>query len=40
MLFTDAKAEPGRKHVYRVCAVNTVGLKSEPSAEAVAGGSR
>jgi pimeloyl-ACP methyl ester carboxylesterase len=36
--FTDAKAEPGRTHTYRVIAVNTVGLKSLPSAESVAGG--
>jgi pimeloyl-ACP methyl ester carboxylesterase len=34
MHFTDAKADPSRKHVYRVIAVNTVGLKSAPSAEA------
>jgi hypothetical protein len=33
LAFTDAKAEPGKKHKYRVIAVNTVGLKSEPSAE-------
>ena len=33
MLFIDAKPEPGKKHVYRVSAVNTVGLKSKPSAE-------
>jgi hypothetical protein len=31
LAFTDAKAEPGKKHKYRVIAVNTVGLKSEPS---------
>lgn len=29
MRFTDRTAEPGRKHVYRVIAVNTVGLRSE-----------
>ena len=29
MQFTDSKAEPGKKHTYRVVAVNTVGLKSE-----------
>jgi len=29
--FTDSKAEPGKKHVYRVIAVNTLGLKSKPS---------
>jgi hypothetical protein len=34
MQFTDAKAEPGKKHTYRVIAVNTAGLKSKPSAEA------
>src|SRR5204863_179949 len=30
------KAEPDKKHTYRVIAVNTVGLKSKPSADAVA----
>ena len=34
MQFTDTKAEPGKKHTYRVIAVNTVGLKSKPSADA------
>lgn len=34
MQFLDTKAEPGRKHSYRVIAVNTVGLRSKPSAEA------
>jgi hypothetical protein len=34
LAYTDATAEPGRRHVYRVIAVNTVGLKSAPSAEA------
>jgi pimeloyl-ACP methyl ester carboxylesterase len=34
--FTDTKTEPGKKHVYRVIAVNTVGLKSRSSAEASA----
>ena len=33
MRYTDAKAEG--KHVYRVVAVNSVGLKSKPSADAV-----
>ena len=33
MQFTDAQAEPGKKHTYRVIAVNTAGLKSKPSAE-------
>jgi len=36
MRFTDTKAVPGRKHFYRVTAVNTVGLKSKPSADSVA----
>ena len=41
MHFTDTKAEPGRKHTYRVIAVNTVGLKSKPTADSVvAGGNR
>ena len=34
MQFTDARAEPGKKHAYRVIAVNTVGSKSKPSPEA------
>jgi hypothetical protein len=34
--FTDNKAEHGTKHAYRVITVNTVGLKSKPSAESVA----
>lgn len=33
MTFTDAKPEGGKKHVYRVIAVNTAGLKSKPSGE-------
>lgn len=33
--FTDSKAEPDRKYTYRVIAVNTVGLKSEPSAQSI-----
>ncbi|MEO8497172.1 MAG: fibronectin type III domain-containing protein [Planctomycetota bacterium] len=37
--FTDTKAEPGTKHTYRVMAVNTVGLKSTPPAEAAVPGS-
>jgi hypothetical protein len=36
MQFTDTKADPGKRHAYRVIAVNTVGLKSERSAEATA----
>lgn len=35
MRYVDTKAEPGAKHSYRVIAVNTVDLKSTPSAEAV-----
>lgn len=31
MKFTDTKFEAGKKHEYRVIAVNTVGLKSNPS---------
>lgn len=37
MQFTDTKADPTRKHTYRVIAVNTVGLKSKPSAHATPG---
>lgn len=33
--YTDATAEPGKKHVYRVIAINTVGLSSTPSAPAM-----
>lgn len=32
--YTDAKAEPGKKYVYRVMSVNTAGLKSAASAPA------
>jgi hypothetical protein len=35
MQFTDKKAEVGKKHAYRVVSVNTAGLKSKPSAEAI-----
>jgi hypothetical protein len=38
--FTDNRAEPGKTHSYRVIAVNTVGLKSKPSTESVAGSPR
>ena len=38
MHFTDTRAESGRKHTYRVIAVNTVGLKSKPTADSVAAG--
>jgi pimeloyl-ACP methyl ester carboxylesterase len=34
MAFTDTKQEAGKRHVYRVIAVNTAGAKSEPSAAA------
>ncbi len=32
--FTDTTADPAKKHEYRVRAINTAGLKSEPSAAA------
>ncbi|QDU28579.1 hypothetical protein ETAA8_36820 [Anatilimnocola aggregata] len=32
--FSDSTAKPGNKHTYRVIAVNTLGLKSSPSADA------
>jgi len=35
MQFTDTKANAGKVHTYRVIAINTVGLKSKPSAEAL-----
>jgi pimeloyl-ACP methyl ester carboxylesterase len=38
--FTDLSATPGDKHIYRVVAVNTVGLQSKPSADGVTGGAR
>jgi hypothetical protein len=31
MQFTDATAKPGSAHAYRVIAVNTAGIRSEPS---------
>jgi enterochelin esterase-like enzyme len=31
MRYTDTTAEPGKKHIYRVIAVNTANLKSMPS---------
>lgn len=34
LAFTDTKTEAGKKHSYRVIAVNTVGMKSKPSADA------
>lgn len=36
MQFNDTQAEAGKQYVYRVVAVNTVGLKSMPSADSVA----
>jgi pimeloyl-ACP methyl ester carboxylesterase len=36
MRFTDTKADPDRKHTYRVIAVNTVVLKSKPTVSTVA----
>ena len=35
--YTDKKPEAGKKHTYRVIAVNTAGMKSKPSEEAIAG---
>ncbi|MGE3805874.1 MAG: hypothetical protein AB7K24_14460 [Gemmataceae bacterium] len=35
MLFTDKSAESGKTHVYRIIAVNTVGLESKPSTQAL-----
>lgn len=35
MHFVDTKAEPNQKYIYRVIAINTVGLKSKPSEESV-----
>lgn len=35
MQFTDSQSEAGKKHAYRVIALNTVGLKSTPSAEVI-----
>jgi formylglycine-generating enzyme required for sulfatase activity len=34
--FTDSTARPGDKHTYRIIAVNTLGLKSQPSADVAA----
>ena len=36
MRFTDTRPEPGKKHSYRVFALNTVGLKSKPSPVSIA----
>jgi pimeloyl-ACP methyl ester carboxylesterase len=40
MRFTDTTSEPGRQPVYRVISVNTVGLKSQPTASVAAGSDR
>jgi len=40
MQFTDTKAEAGKRHIYRIVSVNTTGMKSEPSKEAVDAGER
>jgi pimeloyl-ACP methyl ester carboxylesterase len=36
LVYVDTQPEAGIKHIYRVIAVNTVGLKSSPSNEAIA----
>ncbi len=38
--YVDTQADPNRKHVYRITAVNTVGGKSKPSGDSVATGAR
>lgn len=38
--FTDTTAKAGEKHTYRVIAVNTMGLKSQPGSAATAEGDR
>jgi len=38
--FADSTAKRGDNHTYRIIAVNTVGLKSKPSADALAGSAR
>jgi hypothetical protein len=40
MRYIDTKTEPGTKHIYRVIAVNTVDLKSVPSANSITANSR
>jgi hypothetical protein len=40
MQFIDTRAESGKKHTYRMIAVNTVGLRSKPSADSAPGGAR
>lgn len=40
MCFTDASAERGKTYAYRLIAVNTAGLNSEPGASAVAASAR
>ena len=36
MRYVDASAKPGEKHTYAVITVNSVGLKSEPTAKPLA----
>jgi hypothetical protein len=36
MAYKDATAQPGRRHRYRILAVNTSGLRSPPTADVVA----
>ena len=38
--FIDNTAEPDKQYTYRIVAVNTVGLRSEPSADVVAAAKR
>ncbi len=40
MRYTDAKPEAGKTHTYRVVAVNTAGLKSKPSTDAITAADR
>lgn len=35
MEYTDSSPEPGKKHVYRIIEINSVGLESEPSEAAI-----
>ena len=40
MHFTDTTSVPGKQHLYRVVAVNTVGLKSKPAGDTFGGEAR
>jgi poly(3-hydroxybutyrate) depolymerase len=40
MSFTDTAAQPGRRHAYRVIAVNTAGLKSDAARHSLSGKGR